>query len=346
MLVLAGSIGAVGCASLGYYGQAVRGHLDLTFKRRSIDRLIEDPDTEQSLRARLQRVEDIRRFAIRELKLPDSGSYTDYADLNRDVTVWLVTAAPEFSLAGKQWCYPFVGCLTYRGYFDRADAEAEAARLQEAGWETAIAPGLAYSTLGFMNDPVLNTMLVYDDRQLAGLIFHELAHERVFVNGDTRFNESFASAVEKIGRRRYAEARALGQDDPRESLARQESFTALLLGARQRLSDLYASPLEESAMRAGKERILAELSAAYARWKAEWDGYAGYDRWFASGPPNNAELGLVATYESAVPAFERLFAEAGGDFEAFYRSVESLAALEDDHRAARLDELMEAVAAP
>lgn len=341
-------LAAVSCASVGYYGQAVRGHLDLTFKRRSIDRLLEDPATDRSLRKRLEQVKEIREFAVDELALPDSGSYTDYADLEREVTVWLVTAAPEFSLQPRQWCYPFVGCLSYRGYFSREDAAAEASRLGEDGWETALSPGLAYSTLGFMDDPVLNTMLVYGDQQLAGLIFHELAHERVFVRGDTRFNESFASAVEKLGRARYAALRGLHGDAEaeRSRLARQESFNALLLAARERLERLYARELPPERMRQEKKLILAELAAAYRAWKARWDGYSGYDGWFEPEPPNNARLSLMAAYESAVPAFVLLFERSGSDFPAFYDAVEALAELDAEARNARLQELLLDAASP
>ena len=334
-------VGVTGCSSMTYYGQALAGHLDLTMKRKKIDHLLTSEQTPVELRARLERVQDIRHYAVAELGLPDSGSYTDYADLGRDVTVWLLTAVPEFSMKPRQWCYPFVGCLNYRGFFDRADAEAEAVALQAEGYETSVAPGTAYSTLGFMDDPVLNTMLRYDDSRLAGVLFHELAHERVFIKGDGRFNESFASAVEKLGRERYMQARDLPLDLEAEALAdtRQKAFTELLLAGRSALDRLYRSGGDRDHLQAEKDRILADLTDRYQAFCDQWDGYRGYDRWFRHGAPNNAQLALLATYESAVPAFEALFAEAGRDFEAFYRMAESMAELPKATRWTRIASL-------
>lgn len=336
-----------GCASVGYYGQALRGHLDLTFKRKSIDRLLADANTPQELRARLERIQDIRHFAVTELGLPDSGSYSDYADLGRDVTVWMLTAAPEFEMAARKWCYPFVGCLNYRGFFSREAAEAEAARLYKEGFETSISPGIAYSTLGFMDDPVLNTMLVYDDARLAGVIFHELAHELLFVKGDGRFNESFASAVEKIGRDRYVAARNLSVQPVDEGLrnARQKAFIDMLLDARTRLGEVYDRGGSVAVLRAEKTKIHQQLIEGYAAFKAQWDGYRGFDRWFRHGAPNNAQLALLATYESAVPAFEALYAAADHDLSAFYRLVEGLAALPRAERYRQLKTLTPELAA-
>ncbi len=330
-----------GCTTLGYYGQAVRGHLELTFKRRSIDRLLAADDTPAALRERLAFVREARSFAIRELALPDSGSYTDYADLERDVTVWLVVAAPEFSLEPKRWCYPIAGCLSYRGYFRRDAAEREAARLAADGLETTLSPAIAYSTLGFMDDPVLNTMLAYDDLALAGLLFHELAHEVVFVSGDTVFNESFATAVEKLGRDRFAASLGVSTeaDDAAVRAEREAAFTALLLEVRAELEALYGSDVPESEMAAEKTAIGAALSDRYEVFKEVWDGYTGFDHWFAEGPPNNARLSLVATYELEVPAFEALFDAVGQDFTAFYAEVEELAGVPEAERHARLDAL-------
>ncbi|MEM9304512.1 MAG: aminopeptidase [Pseudomonadota bacterium] len=340
LVLLIAGLGA-GCSTVGYYSQAVSGHVDLTLRRTSIDKLVDDPDTDPALRERLESVQDIRAFAIDELDLPDSGSYTDFADLERDVTVWLVTAAPELSLEAYRWCYPFVGCLSYRGYFKRAAARQLAEDLEADGYETALSPAIAYSTLGFMDDPVLNTMLAYDDLELAGLIFHELAHELVFVRGDARFNESFASAVEKLGKARYAQARAL-QVDPdaaARSAAREADFLALLLATRAALDEIYRSEDPDDRKRERKAAALAALQGEQAGFKARWDGYAGYDHWFAPEPPNNARLALLSTYQLDVAAFEALFAASGGDFAAFYVAVEALADLPEDERRARLDAL-------
>jgi predicted aminopeptidase len=329
-----------GCSSISYYTQAVRGHLDLSGRKQDIDQLLADPETEEPLRTRLHTVKDIRQFAIEELALPDSGSYTSYADLEREVTVWLLSAAPELSLEPKQWCYLLVGCLSYRGYFHIDKAEKLAARLQKKGFDTSISPSLAYSTLGLMKDPVLNTMLVHEDAELAAILFHEMAHELTYVKGDSMFSESFASAVERVGRERWLAAAGKAPDRERQSLQRERAsqFNGLLLETRGRLERLFGSDLDESGKRSGKQQIYADLDQRYANLKADWNGYTGYDHWMAKRP-NNADLSLVATYELAVPAFLALLAQHNNDLPAFYAAVETLSSLPPKEREARLAEL-------
>ncbi len=332
-----------GCSTIHYYGQAARGHWQLSRAKQDIDSLVVDPDTPDELKQRLNRIKDMRAFAIEHLGLPDSGSYTHYADLKRDVTLWMLSAAPELSLAPKTWCYPFVGCLSYRGYFHHRAAERAAARLSGRGYDVAIHPGLAYSTLGLADDPVLNTMLAYDDVRLAGVLFHELAHELIYLRGDTRFNESFASAVERLGRERWAWSRGLDPESAgleREDALEQE-FNALLGKTRAELEALFASDLEVAAKRRGKAEIYARLQRRYRDWK-EHHQTDDFDHWFAGGGPNNAHLALLATYRSAVPAFLLLFAESGEDFPAFYAAVRELGAAPESERGRRLDALLAA----
>ncbi len=332
-----------GCATVRYYGQAARGHWQISRAKQDIDTLVVDPDTAPALRQRLARVKDMRAFAIERLGLPDTGSYESYADLERDVTLWMLTAAPELSLEAKTWCYPFVGCLAYRGYFNRALAAKAAARLAGRGYDVALHPGLAYSTLGLANDPVLNTMLVYDDVRLAGVLFHELAHEQIYVRGDTAFNESFAGAVEQLGRERWARARGLDWDAAgwAAEAAQEESFNGLLLAARDELERLFGSALDDAAKRRGKDEIYARLERDYADWKNSYGGLDRYDHWFAGDGPNNARLALLATYQLAVPAFLRLFAESGESFPAFYAAVQALGEAPADERWRRLDSLLD-----
>jgi predicted aminopeptidase len=338
LMVLSCAILMVGCASVRYYSQALGGHLDLIGRREPIEQLIADPQTPQELRQRLNTVLEIRRFAVSELSLPDNKSYTFYADLERDAAVYLLTAAPELSLEPKSWCYLVLGCLSYRGYFDAAEASSEADRLVHDGYDTRISPGLAYSTLGLMADPVLNTMLVYPDHQLAEILFHELAHQVVFVKGDTTFSESFATTVGQIGKQRWLASR--GQSPDSGALAREQdreqAFNKLMMAARARLIELYSAPLGDQEKRAGKARIYTQLSEDYARLRTSWDGYPGYDSWFEDGP-NNADLALISNYQSQVNALLALYRELGDDLPAFYRRVAELGQLDPELRKQTLD---------
>ena len=330
-------VGAIGgCATFSYYGQAVLGHLDVMHRARPIEAQLADGATPPELRAKLARVLEIREFATRELGLPDNGSYRAYADLDRPYVVWNVFAAPEFSVEPRQSCFPVVGCVSYRGYYGQADAEAFAAGLRAEGYDVFVYGVPAYSTLGWFDDPVLNTFVRYPDAELARLVFHELAHQLVYVKGDTMFNESFAVAVEEEGVRRWLARH--GDERERAAYAQQRErraeFVALVLRYRGRLEAFYREPLSADAKRAGKERLFAEMAADYGALKTErWGGWAGYDRWFEKGV-NNAQLASVATYEELVPAFRALLAQEDGDMARFYGAVKRLAQL-DQGRATR-----------
>lgn len=330
-----------GCSTLGYYAQSVGGHLDLVTRARPIDELGSDAATSETLRRRLALAGRIRDFAIAELGLPANRSYRRYSDLGRAFAVWNVTAAPELSLKLETWCFPVVGCVGYRGYYERADAEREAARLRERGLEVAVYGVPAYSTLGKLDwlggDPLLNTFIGWPEGELARLVFHELAHQVVYADGDTTFNESFATAVERIGVQRWLERHA---DDPArrqyaELDARRNDFRALTGRWRERLATLYASRASDDDKRAAKAALLRELRAEYTRLKAErWGGFAGYDGWFERA--NNASFGVLAAYNELVPAFERLFEQEGRDFGRFYARVRQLAAMPHTERHAAL----------
>jgi predicted aminopeptidase len=333
-----------GCSTLAYYGQAVGGHLDIVQRSRPVADWLADERTPPALRARLASSQQMRDFAVRELKLPDNASYRRYADLQRDAVVWNLVAAPELSLTLKTWCFPLMGCVGYRGSFERAPAEVLAAELQAQGFETSVYGVPAYSTLGWTNwmggDPLLNTFIGRSDAELARLMFHELAHQVVYVDDDTAFNESFATAVERLGGQRWLAAHASAKEraDDALLLQRREDFRALTLRTRQRLEALYTGPLDEAAKRARKAELMALLRAEYAALKAgPWQGYAGYDGWVARA--NNASFAVQAAYTAQVPAFEALFQREGGDFARFYAAVQGLAALPKDQRRARLDAL-------
>ena len=326
-----------GCTNAGYYYQAVEGQVQIWKRSRPIAQLIEDRNTSPQMRERLSLALRVRDFASAELALPDNGSYRNYADLERPFVVWNVFAAQEFSVTPKEWCFPFAGCVGYRGYFSSAGAERFAGQLGREGLDVFVAGIPAYSTLGWFDDPVLNTVIRYADAQLAQLIFHELAHQVAYVSGDTVFNESFAVAVELEGVERWL-ARE-GDAAKRAAFAlheqRKDEFVALVMKYRERLKALYASPVPDAQKRQGKAEVFAEMKTQYLALKASWEGYAGYDRFFAEDL-NNAHLVPVATYSELVPGFRRLLSENGGDFKRFYAAVRKIGKLP---KAQRLEKL-------
>ena len=333
--------GTSGCASLGYIGQSVGGHLDLLQRARPVDQWLADSSTPPSLKRKLELSQRMRAFAVRELHLPDNASYTRYADLGRSAVVWNVVATPELSLQLKTWCFPVMGCVGYRGYFDKAGADSMSASLREQGFEVDVYGVPAYSTLGWTNwlggDPLLSTFIGWPDAEVARLVFHELAHQVAYAADDTAFNESFAVAVERIGGTRWlaaqADAQALREFDAVQ--VRREEFRTLTLKTRTELAALYASALPVEGKRRRKAELFDAMRADYARLKSErWGGAAAYDAFFARA--NNASLAVQGAYSDLVPEFERLFQRKGGDFDAFYAEVKRLAALPKAERHATL----------
>jgi predicted aminopeptidase len=296
------------------------------------------------LKEKLALVLRIRDFASRELLLPDNGSYRSYADLQRPQVVWNVVATPEFSLRLRQWCFPVAGCVTYRGYYSRDGAQSLANKLRAQGEDVHLYGVDAYSTLGWFDDPVLNTFIDKPEARLAALIFHELAHQQIYIKGDSAFNEAFAEAVAQEGVVRWL--RHVERLDDlagwQASLRRDEEFVALLREARSRLDKVYAADSDVGGKRAGKAQVFHELELTYARLKESWGGHGGYDRWFAS-PLNNARLASVGTYRSQLPAFQVLLQQEGGDLTAFYRAVSALGRLPAGERHSRMRELAAAV---
>jgi predicted aminopeptidase len=327
-------IGVISASSGGcYLLESAEGQFALMSKREPIARLLGQASTPPALRTQLEAVTSIRDFASRELELPDNGSYRSYADVGRPYVVWNVVAAPEFSVEAKEWCYPIVGCVAYRGYFSQAKAESFGAGLRRQGLDVSVGGVAAYSTLGHFDDPILNTMIGWDDAELAAIVFHELTHQLLYVAGDAPFNEALATTVEEEGVRRWL--RAQGREaDLRAHAARQERYLqviGLLRRTRADLQVLYASGADAAAMRERKRQTFAQLRESYGRLKASWDGPAPFDSWFR-GEVNNAQLAAVATYYDCVPGFERELAAAGGDLKTFYRRVRELAKLEQRAR--------------
>jgi len=326
-----------GCAGVDYLAHAAGGHLSLLAARRPIEAVIADPDTPPALARRLAEVQRMRRFAAAELALPVGDSYRHYADLGRAYVVWSVIAAPALSLEPRTWCYPVVGCLSYRGYFDLARAAAHARRLREQGLDAYVAPVQAYSTLGWFDDPMLNTLLRGPAWHTAGVLFHELAHQRLYVAGDTAFSESYAVAVQHEGERRWLARH--GDERARASYRRhraaRDAFLAMVGATRAELEGIYASAMRDGEKRAAKARALRALRARYAASAPRLDGYRGLDRWFAQDL-NNAKLALVSTYHDLAPRFAALLERLGGDLQAFHREVERIAGLDFEARRAAL----------
>ena len=338
LLTAVAALALSACSTLGYYTHLARGEYAMLAARRPLDRVIADPDTTPELKARLELARAARAFASDHLDLPRNRSYTTYADLRRPYATWNVFAAPEFSVEATNQCYPLVGCLAYRGFFDEARAQAEAAHLQARGLETWIGGSAAYSTLGWFADPILNTMLRWDDDELAGTIFHELAHQRVFAKGDTEFNESFASFVQDEGVREWRIERGLA---PRDELARrrEDEFNRLVLDARERLRQLYASGLPKSQMRERKNAQIERLRADYASLReSQWHGRGDFDAWIAA-PINNAKLLPFGLYRRWVPAFATLFAQQDSRWPAFFEGAAELARCDSVARAQSLTQL-------
>ena len=330
-----------GCTNVGYYWQSVRGQLEIWSRQRDITDILQDQEGPEAVRRRLADVLRMREFAVRELGLPDNASYTRYADLGRPFVVWNVFATPELSLNPVSWCFPFAGCVSYRGYFSQAEAEGFAAGLARQGHDVYVGGVPAYSTLGWFADPLLNTVIDYPNPRLALLIFHELAHQVVYVRDDTVFNESFAVAVEREGARRWLARHGTEQDRTayERGQARREEFVRLVERYRQRMKTLYESPLDPATMLSRKKATFEEMARDYQKLKSGWGGFSGYDRWFEQAP-NNAHLASVAIYTQLVPAFQALLAQEGNDLPRFYNAVKALARQPLEERNAALRAMM------
>ena len=323
-----------GCGTIRFYSQAIRGQAEILSNARPVAEVMRDAQVPLSVKRKLAVVQDARRFSIAQLGLPGDRQYDRYTDLHRSHVSWVVFAAPEFSVKAKTWWYPLLGRLEYRGYFAKSDAENEAARLKARGLEVFVGEVEAYSTLGWFRDPIINTFLHRPDAELAELIFHELTHVKLFLAGDTDFNEAFATANAEDAVRRWLSAKGdlRGLAGYEASLAKDREVIRLLLDTRQKLKRLYADKSRDpEAMRRGKESIFKAMREKYARWR----GDSRYDRAFAK-PWNNARLNSVATYFDLVPAFECLLKRGHCDLKSFHATVGEMRHATKDERRARL----------
>lgn len=340
ILAVAGMVGSLaGCTSVAYYAESLNGHMNIMAARRDVGKLIDDPSTSPVLRSRLETARSIRQFAIDELALPDNDSYRDYVDVGRDYVTLAVYAVPEFALAPHVWCFAVFGCVPYKGHFSKAAAVAEAAELRRQGFDVHVSGVVAYSTLGWSSDPLLNTMLGDDEAYLAGTVFHELAHQRVYIEGDTPFNEAFAVAVETTGVEKW-----LGTAGNRAGLRRYEAgrkrqadFLALVARTREELDRIYRSAEPVERKRAAKAAAIERLRERYRSMRdRHWGGYRGYDGWFET-PINNAKLAATAVYSDRVPAFLRLFELCSGDYPRFYEAVRRIGSVDRADRVRALE---------
>lgn len=328
LLLALAALSVSACGSLGYYAQAVGGHWEIWRRQQPIAELLQDPALAPALRARLEYVSAARDFATQHLGLPDNGSYREYADLGRDYVVWNVFAAPELDLTPHESCFVLVGCLAYRGFFARDDAAAYAAALRDQGLEVYLAGVAAYSTLGWFDDPVLNTILGWEEPRIAEILFHELAHQQLYVKDDTTFNESFAEAVAAAGLAHWLTARGNAAAVARWQLTqeRENALIALILARRNELAEIYAGPLPRADKLTAKAGVLDTLTTDYATLRARWDD-SRFDQ-FMQEPWNNARLSSIATYRELVPGFSALLTAVAHDFARFYALVAEIAALE------------------
>jgi len=332
-----------GCQTAGYYSQAIRGHCQVVARQQSIATILNDPKTPEPLKARLQLVLELRAFADSELKLPAKRHYSRYADLGRRFDVWNVSATPEFSMESKSWWYPLAGRLEYRGFFEEASARQLAAKLAGEGFDVDVGGVQAYSTLGWFSDPVLNTFIHDSEIDLAELLFHELAHQRLFVAGDTDFSEAFAECVAEEGTRRWLRARgsAAARAAYEAKLVRKAEFTRLITSTRTRLAELFCrvapevpplapvsmlDPDRAAEMRRRKQDVFETLRRDYEALKSTWGGATDYEGWFKR-PLNNARLNDVDTYYRLVPSFHALLRSCDGDLEKFFREAKALGKL-------------------
>jgi predicted aminopeptidase len=336
--LLAAAIGLSSCRTVKFYAQAARGQWEISNGAKPINRVLRDPHTSHFTCGKLVVVQDLRKFAAQKLLLPAQSQYDHYCDLRRKFVCWVLYAAPEFSVEAKSWWYPLLGKLKYRGFFTEEEAKCEGEKLKAKGYDVMVSGTEAYSTLGWLRDPILNTFIHRNDADLAELIFHELTHQRLYLAGDTDFNEALATAVGEEGARRWLRSRGriaeLRAYDAERLL--QRDITAAILETRERLKTIYAehrnAPVEQ--LRALKAAELTRLRDEGERLRKKF----GVPR--VHTPPaellNNASINSVAAYYSLLPGFEKMIAECRGDMGEFFRRAEAMKNLSKQERRAVL----------
>lgn len=340
IILILSAVTVSACTSFGYYMDLMTGHSELMEKRKPVKEILLEKKTQPKLRQLLETSQNIRDFASIELHLPENDSYRMYADLKRRYAVWNVVAAKEFSMEPKKWCFLFVGCLSYRGYFSKEDATEYANELKKEGYDVYVAGAKAYSTLGWFDDPLLNTMMYKSEARRAGIIFHELAHQVVYIDNDSAFNEAFATAVEHEGIRRWLGRK--GQNKKYDKYLvndkRDSQLNQLLQTTREELKKLYKTTLSNKEKRQAKKQIFVQLQKKYQQLKKSWAGYNAYDKWM-NQKLNNSHLLIIATYHDLVPAFTALLKKENYNLRKFYKAVEQVGQLDKEKRNNRLNKI-------
>jgi len=337
------------CTTVGYYSQIVSGHMKIVMGKRPVAEVVSDENVNEALKRRLDVAQRARHFGINTLGLPNNESYTSFYDTGKRYVTWNVIAAGEFSFDPYTWCFPIAGCVSYRGYYAEEDAKSYATEIAEReGLDVTVTGATAYSTLGWFKDPLLNTMLTRSDPAIASLIFHELAHQKLYVGDDSTFNESFATFVENQGLKQWEQHESLNNPQPNDEQMsaelearkmRQQQFVALLRTTREDLEELYGSSISEDEMRVSKQQRFQQMRSEYQELKQSWNNYEGYDHWF-SQDLNNARLVSVATYNDYIPAFKEMFDQSGGSLAEFYEAAEKVAELPAEERTSVMENLL------
>jgi len=321
-----------GCETVSYYSQGIKGHLQLVSQVKPIDEVINNHQTDEKTRKLLQQAKLARAFAINTLKLPDNQSYLGYADLKRKNVTWNVVATKVLSMEPYQSCFPVVGCLSYRGYFSEDQAKQFAKKLQQDDYETFIGGSSAYSTLGWFEDPIVSPMLNHGEAWLLQTLFHELAHQQLYIKDDSDFNEAFATTVGQNGVRAWLKETHLeALPDYNEYLRRYNGFLMRLGDAAKQLKAVYESDVNDATKLSSKQQIISQLRKSHLLFKKQYKGYTGFDKWFEK-PINNPRLALVSVYHELVPDFERWLKACNNNFPRFYKTVEQLSELPKDQR--------------
>lgn len=335
--ILIAAVSLSGCSDLSYYVQCAKGQMEIVSSARPIAEVINDPQTTPELRIKLEKIQKMRNFAVTELGLPDNDSYRRYADIGRPYVVWNIVATEEFSLQPKQWCFPIAGCLSYKGYFEQAQAEHLAIRLQTEKYDVDLYGVQAYSTLNWFNDPVLNTFVASSDARLSGLLFHELAHQLIYIDNDSSFNEAFAMTVQIEGVHRWFQQHSKPEEWQQflKHQRQSEIFQDFLRTTREQLRTLYQQDLPEEQTRNEKQRLISNALEGFEELKESGQLGNGFDRWMSRGL-NNARLAGIATYRELVPGFQTLLQQCFGDMRCFYQETRALSKLPEVERRMKL----------
>ena len=339
------SIGGLGlfsaCSTVGYYAQSIHGHLSLMGQRKPIKNLLNNKNLEESSRTQLKNAIAIRQYASERLFLPDNDSYSSYVKLEKPFVVWNVVAAPELSLDPHEWCFPVVGCVSYRGYYSEENAKKYAAGLKKHPLDIYVGGSPAYSTLGWFDDPILSSMMNRGDILLAELIFHELAHQVLYFKNDAEFNEAFADSVGEFGVYQWlADTQPEALPRYKNWLNRKDQFLHLLHSTSDQLRAVYSSNLSDADKRSRKHEIIQSIHDKYSALKTKWSGFTGFDKWFET-PINNARLAAIAVYRDRVPDFKRWIDACNGDLKHYYASMKKLKNMQKDERHQRLSKTAE-----